>query len=101
MGERSTYLRHVVPARRCAARTRKGEPCRAKPGTESELCFFHDPETAAEAAKARQLGGKRRRRESTVAAAYDLASLDDVEGIRRVLEIAVLDALQLENSIPR
>ena len=55
----------------------------------------------AAAAEARRLGGLRRRRERTVSGAYDFAGLGSIESIRRILEIAVLDALGLENSIAR
>lgn len=39
--------------------------------------------------------------EKTLSGAYDVAGLDTVEAVRRVLEIAVLDALGLDNSIAR
>jgi hypothetical protein len=52
-------------------------------------------------AEAQRLGGLRRKRERTVATAYDLAGLDDIGAVRRVLEIAVLDTLGLENSVAR
>ncbi len=68
---------------------------------ESDYCFWHDPEHAQEAADARRLGGLRRRREKTVSGAYDIEGLETVEQIRRVLEIALLDSLGLENSIAR
>ena len=47
------------------------------------------------------MGGLRRRKEGTVAVAYDLPGLDSVEGIRRLLEIVVTDGLGLDNSIAR
>lgn len=47
------------------------------------------------------MGGLRRRREMTVQAAYDVGELDSVQDIRRILKIAVLDVLGLENSISR
>jgi hypothetical protein len=65
------------------------------------FCFWHSPEHAEEAAKARSLGGQRRRRESTLAGAYDLDSLDTVQSIRRVLEIVAFDALGMDNSVAR
>lgn len=68
---------------------------------DGSLCFWHEPEKADEVADARKLGGLRRRRERTVAVAYDLAGLDSVESIRRVVEIALFDALGLDNSIAR
>jgi hypothetical protein len=64
-------------------------------------CFSHDPERAADAAEARRLGEARRRKEGTIAVAYDLPGLDTVAGIRRVLEIATFDLFGLENSIAR
>jgi hypothetical protein len=54
-----------------------------------------------QADEARRLGGLRRRREKTVANAYDVAGLETKEDIRRVLEIVVLDALGMENSPAR
>jgi hypothetical protein len=64
-------------------------------------CFWHHPDKADEVAEAQRLGGLRRRRERTVAAAYDVAGLDDIGAVRRVLEIAVLDTLGLDNSVAR
>jgi len=68
---------------------------------DSEFCFHHNPETEEEATEARRLGGLRRRREKTLAGAYDIDALDSVGSIRRLLEIATFDALGLENSIAR
>ncbi len=67
----------------------------------SGLCFMHDPEHAQEAAEARELGGRRRKRESTISAAFDFEGLDNVPKLRRLLEIVGVDLLGLENSIPR
>jgi hypothetical protein len=64
-------------------------------------CFSHDPERAEEAAEARRLGGLRRRKESTIAVAYDLPGLDSVAGIRRLLDIVVTDGVGLEHGIAR
>jgi hypothetical protein len=68
---------------------------------DGDFCFWHSPEHAEEAAAARKLGGQRRRRESTLAGAYDVESLDTVGGIRRVLEIVTFDGLGMEISIAR
>jgi hypothetical protein len=68
---------------------------------DADRCFWHHPDKADEVAEARRLGGLRRRREKTVAAAYDLAGLEDIPSVRRVLEIAVLDTLGLDNSVAR
>ena len=64
-------------------------------------CFSHDPERATEATEARRLGGLRRRKEGTIAVAYDLPGLDSVSGIRRLLDIVVTDGIGLDNGIPR
>ena len=91
----------MVMRRRCQIRRADGRPCGMPPQRDRPYCFAHDPERAEEAAEARRLGGLRRRKEGTVAIAYDLPGLDTVEGIRRLLEIVVTDGLGLENSIAR
>jgi hypothetical protein len=91
----------VVARRQCTVVLADGRPCRAGPLRDRPYCFAHDPERADEAARARRLGGLRRRREGTIAIAYDLPGLDSVAGIRRVLEIVVADALGLEVGIAR
>jgi hypothetical protein len=78
-----------------------GQPYGAPRLRDSEFCFWHSPDHANELAEAQRLGGLRRRKEKTVAGAYDLEGLDDVPKIRRLLEIAVLDTLSLENSVAR
>lgn len=88
-------------SRPCRALTRRNAPCRARPRHGGEYCFMHDPASREEAAQARQLGGKRRRREKTVRAAFAIADVHDLAGMQRVLEIAVLDTLALENSVAR
>jgi hypothetical protein len=91
----------VRPRRTCAAARADGRPCGAGPQFDRAFCFVHDPERAAEAAEARTLGGLRRRREVTIATAYDLEGLDHTDGIRRVLDIVVADSLGLDNGIDR
>ncbi len=87
--------------RRCLAITEGGEPCRAAPLHDAQHCFWHAPDHQAEAQEARRLGGLRRRREATIAGAYDFDGLADVGTIRRLLEIAVTDTLELANSVAR
>jgi len=91
----------MAAARKCNAETGEGAPCRQAPLQYREYCFWHDPEHAGEAMEARRLGGLRRRREKTVAVAYDLEGLATLDQIRRLVEIAVTDTLGLENSIAR
>ena len=85
----------------CTAILEGGQRCRATPMRESSLCFFHNPDTQDEAREARRLGGMRRRREGAVAGAYEFDGLGSSVQLRRLLEIAALDALALETSIAR
>jgi hypothetical protein len=88
----------MVGSRACSADTKTGQPCGATPLHDGDFCFWHSPEHAEEAAAARKLGGQRRRRESTLAGAYDVGPLDNVTGIRRVIEVVTFDALGMESS---
>lgn len=85
----------------CAYAKADGQPCRMAPLHDRPYCFSHDPERAEDAAAARRLGGARRRKEGTIAIAYDLPGLDSVAGIRRLLEIVVSDGIGLDGGIPR
>jgi hypothetical protein len=91
----------MVARRSCAFVMPDGHACRAGPQRDRPFCFSHDPERAEEAAEARRLGGLRRRKEGTIAVAYDLPGLDTVVGIRRLLDIVVTDGVGLENGIAR
>ena len=68
---------------------------------DSAFCFWHDPEHQQEAAEARRLGGLRRRREGTVSGAYGYEGVGTVEYIQRILDIAIIDTISLENSPSR
>ena len=85
----------------CKGISKGGERCQAKPLRDSDFCFWHDPDHAEEADKARSLGGQRRRREKITEGVYDLEGLDTVIGIRRVLEVALIDLMGMENSVAR
>jgi len=91
----------VVRERVCQAVKDDGSRCEAPPLVDEDYCFWHSPKHAEEVAEAGRLGGLRRRREKAVAAAYDLVGLATLDQIRRLLEIAVMDTLGLENSIAR
>ncbi|MGO9206592.1 MAG: hypothetical protein ACLQBX_10475, partial [Candidatus Limnocylindrales bacterium] len=91
----------MVARRQCAFVMPDGGACRAGPQRDRPYCFAHDPERATEAAEARRLGGLRRRKEGTIAVAYDLPGLDSAEGIRRLLDIVVTDGIGLDNGIAR
>jgi hypothetical protein len=88
-------------ARRCSFTMSDGRLCQAAPIVDGAFCYFHDPANAEDAAEARRIGGLRRRRDKTIVVAYNLEGLGTVGGIRRVLDIAVADALGLDNSIGR
>ncbi len=90
-----------MAGRGCTFEIRSGRYCGATALRDGAFCFWHDPDKEADAAEARRLGGLRRRREKTVSCAYDFAGLGSIEAIRRILEIATIDALGLENSIAR
>lgn len=90
-----------VKERVCQALKEDGSRCEAPPLVDEDFCFWHSPKHSEEVAEAGRLGGLRRRREKTVAAAYDLEGLDTVSQVRRLLQIAVMDTLGLENSIAR
>ena len=91
----------MVMRRQCAFRTNTGEPCRLAPLKDSEFCWAHSPEHIKEVQEARRLGGLRRKRESTISRAFQFDTLNSVEDIRRILEVAVFDTLAMENSIAR
>jgi len=91
----------MVARRSCTFVMPDGRACRAGPQRDRPYCFSHDPERAEEAAEARRLGGLRRRKEGTIAVAYDLPGLDTVAGIRRLLDVVVTDGIGLENGIAR
>ena len=91
----------MVVQRTCSATSRNGHRCAAKPLAGGEFCFFHDPDHAEAVKEARRLGGQRRRREGVVAGAYDFEGLAFIDDIRRLVEVAVIDTLQLENSVSR
>ena len=90
-----------MAAQACNTLKEDGSPCQAPPLHDAELCLMHSPEHAEEVAEARRLGGLRRRKEKAVSGAYDFEGLGNVSHVRRLLEVAVLDTLSLENSIAR
>ena len=85
----------------CRALKPNGRPCRAPALRAGSACFWHAPESREAAAEARRLGGLRRRREGTVGGAYALEGFGTGADLQRVLELALADTLELENSIPR
>lgn len=62
---------------------------------------MHSPEHADDVAEARRLGGLRRRREVTIAGAYEINGLATAGDVMRLLEIAAFDAVGLDNTVAR
>ena len=87
--------------RTCAGVSEGGGRCRQAPIRGQDYCFWHHPDLQQEAQEARRLGGLRRRREKTVQGAYEMDGLATVQEMRRIIEIAILDTLSLENSVAR
>lgn len=87
--------------RGCTFQMPDGRLCRASAIRGQRFCYMHDPERAEDAAESRRLGGIRRRRERTLAGAYELAGVRTTEDLFRVVEIVVFDLLGLENGIAR
>ena len=87
--------------RTCEGDKQGGDACRQAPLVGGRFCFWHDADHAEEAAEARRLGGQRRRRERIVSGAYDFEGLGSVGSVRRLVEVAVVDALGMENSVAR
>lgn len=91
----------MLKSRGCRFVMPDGRLCRSPALRGEEYCLFHHPEHAEAAGEARRLGGLRRRREGTLAGAYDFSGTGTVADIQRLIDIAILDTLGLENSVAR
>ena len=78
-----------------------GQPCQASPMAGAPYCFWHAPDRSADVAEAGRLGGLRRKREKTVADTYAFEGIASVPDIRRVVEVAIVDTLALDNTVGR
>lgn len=87
--------------RRCAAKNKRGEPCGFTPLRDNDLCWAHDPENAEAAQEARRHGGLRRRRENTLAGAYEFDGIESEGALARLLDIATYDALSLDLGVAK
>ena len=90
-----------MPGRSCSFIKPNGQRCGAPPLQRKQLCFWHSPDRSQEVKQAQRLGGIRRKREKTVAVAYDVDGIRDSSQAFRVLEIALIDTLSLDNSVAR
>ncbi len=84
----------------CGGTTRAGAPCRMRPLVGAPYCWNHSPDGGADRARARRLGGLRRRRGSPEGVP-DRLTLGTVADARALLERAARDALVLDNSPDR
>ena len=76
-----------------------GEPCQAKCMTNSDYCYWHNPDMAASRGEARKKGGQNRRAgKQSNHGRYSIKTTDE---ILRALEDALNDACNLENSHAR
>ena len=91
----------MVASRTCSFRKPTGEQCRNGAMEDDDQCFWHSPAHAEEAAAARKLGGQRRRREHTVAGAYEIDGVTTIPQLQRIIEIVIFEGLALENSPAR
>ncbi len=87
--------------RGCTFAMSDGLLCRAPALHGKSACYWHDPDSAEDAAEARRIGGLHRRKARSVATIYDFAGLRSIESAQRLLETAALETLALENSIQR
>ncbi len=91
----------MVASRTCSFRKPSGEQCRNGAMEDDDQCFWHSPAHAEEAAAARKLGGQRRRREHTVAGAYEIEGVTTVPQLQRIMEVVIFEGLALENTAAR
>ena len=90
-----------VVSRTCKHRKDDGTPCAAAPLRDEDFCLWHHPDHVDVVGEGRRLGGSRRKKEATVSAAYDFEGTGSIDQIGRVVDIAILDTLALENNVSR
>ena len=90
-----------MPRRTCSYVKPDGQRCAAAPLRDTTLCFWHSPDKAEDVAEAQRLGGLRNKREKTLALAYNFDGIRDVGQVFRILEIALVDTLSLDNGVAR
>ena len=87
--------------RACSFEMPDGRACRAAPLRGESFLFWHSPDTTADLAEARRMGGLHRRKKRTVAAIYGFGGLRSIEDHQALLETVVIETMTLENSIAR
>lgn len=81
----------------CTATTKTGKPCRAQALAGGAFCLMHSPERAAEVAAIRRAGGLNRRTRRAAGTRFP-ATLRSVSDVQELLEAALADTTQQENS---
>ena len=90
------------PGRQCKAVNKQGRPCGAFALTDSDFCFHHDPDKAAERKAARIRGGRARHGRSLAEEGNaGPVKIETVGDVVTLLTGAINDCLILENSIQR
>ena len=84
--------------RPCAARNRKGEPCRAHPKPTSVYCQFHDPAAREAQERARELGRQRQQRNRALTQIYQLGDLTTPKGQLEFIRTLQMEGLPLVTS---
>ncbi len=91
----------MTTSRHCSSLTNAGDPCKAAPLVDGEHCIAHDPAHREEMTEWRRMGGLNRRREASLSTIYDLDNIQSVQGLWRLVQIAALATLSLENGVAR
>lgn len=87
--------------RRCGFVKADGGLCTAWSTHDDERCFRHSEKHREEAAEASRLGGLHRRKEAITAEVYDFGDFGTPEDVLRLLTVAALELLSLQNTVPR
>ena len=88
-------------ARRCEGRNKRGEPCGATVLRGSAYCWTHDPTKSKERLAARSKGGRARHGRKLAAGQAEGVTIKTAADVLAIVEMAVNDALGLENSVSR
>ena len=86
---------------KCKAKKTNGRPCQAQAIKGSTFCFIHDPAQGAARAKARKIGGQRRRAPHAGNPEIIPANVRTIDDVLKVLDYALAESMPLENSIQR
>ncbi len=84
----------------CKGKNTSGENCRAYAGDDG-YCFMHDATKGRERALARRNGGLSTKRPHTADASLVPSQIRSIEGVFAVLDYALQELINFENSIQR